>query len=31
MSEYYTIIYYYALLGQLCLESKVVAIYISHD
>jgi hypothetical protein len=31
MSEYYTIIYHHALLGQICLESKVVAIYINHD
>ena len=31
MSEYYTIIYYHALYGQISLESKVVAIYINHD
>ena len=31
MSECYTIICYHAFIGQICLESKVVALYINHD
>ena len=30
-SEWKTIVYYHALLGQICLESNVVCIYIIHD